>query len=108
MQFDLSVKLTVLKKISIQNDRRYEYLCSQITEPEEIENIENINGGKWLVQDIDSSSEYIVLRQIDEQHNFRYTGYYKIVKMTNAVVKQWHTTRVYAEMEHWMYYKERS
>ena len=102
LQYDLSER--TLRRISIQNGIKREFLYKRITDMQMIWQIERINYSKWVVQDVNLSKDYIILRQIIDDYHPRYTGYYKVVKMTNATIKQWATTRVDAKPEHWMYY----
>ena len=104
LKFDISDDLSLLIRYSPLNGRTNKYIYERVTNPTRISELER-RGYKWIVQKVDFSNEYFVLRQVDIEYS-RYTGAVKIVKMTNATVKQWATTRIEAEQGDWIYYEK--
>ena len=100
MKYVLSEKKLIY--IQVQNGKETVY--TRISDKQTIRDIERMYCCKWVTQDINMSKDYIILRQIIDDYHPRYTGYYKVVKMTDATIKQWATIRVEAKPEHWMYY----
>lgn len=104
LKFDLSDDLSILIRYSPLNGRTNQYTYKRVVSPARICEFER-HGYRWIAQKIDFSHEYFVLRQVDIEYN-RYTGVVKIVKMTNAIVKQWATTRIEANPGDWIYYEK--
>ena len=104
LKIEVSEDLTALIRYSPLNGRTRRYDYRRVINTSRIRELEG-RGYKWIVQNVDLSKEYFVLRQVDIEYS-RYTGVIKIVKMTNATVKQWATTRIEASPGDWIYYEK--
>lgn len=105
LRFDVSDDLSILIQYSPLNGRTNKYSYKRVINPSRISEIER-RGYKWIPQIVELSHEYFVLRQVDIE-NSRYTSIVKLVKMTNATVKEWATTRIEANHpEDWVYYEK--
>lgn len=104
LKIEVSEDLSALTRYSPLNGRTRRYDYRRVINTARIRQLEG-RGYKWIVQNVDLSKEYFVLRQVDIEYS-RYTGAIKIVKMTNAIVKQWATTRIEASPGDWIYYEK--
>lgn len=106
LKIEVSEDLTALTRYSPLNGRTRRCDYRRVINTARIRQLEG-RGYKWIVQNVDLSKEYFVLRQVEiEYGKYKYTGAIKIVKMTNAIVKQWATTRVEASPGDWIYYEK--
>lgn len=102
-KFVISEDLLRLIRYFPLNGRTKQYNYKRVMNPVHIYEIEK-KGFKWSAQEVDYSNEYFVLRQINMESN-RYTKVVKIVRMTDATVKQWRTVRIEADSSNWIYYE---